>query len=195
MSFLESVQHGIEKASQQAARFAKIQHLHQVINDLTFKSGKESQDLLQSVLALFQSGKLTQSELLPACQQILTYQQQIAEVREAIARIQAEAQEHAQQQDAPPPMPPPPAAAYPPYPGVPTPPPPGYPLYAVPAGNMPPPGYPAYPPPGYPPYAYPPGPGVPVPVPPAVPVAPVAPAPAADPPAPAGSAASPPTGS
>ncbi len=34
MSFLESVQHGIEKASQEAARLAKIQHLHSVANDL-----------------------------------------------------------------------------------------------------------------------------------------------------------------
>ncbi len=184
MSFLESVQHGIEKASQQAARFAKIQHLHQVINDLTFRSSKESQDLVTTVMGLFRDGKLTQSELLPICQQITTYQQQIAEVQEEIKKIQAEAQEHAQQQEAPPSLA---ASAYPPYAGVPTPP-PGYPPYAAPAGSTPPPaGYAPYPPPaGYPPYpyAYPPSPGAPapgVPTPPAGNVSPPA-APAANPP-------------
>lgn len=168
MSFLESVQHGIEKASQQAGRFAKIQHLHQVINDLTFKSSKESQDLVMAVMSLFQSGKLTQSELLPLCQQITTYQQQIAEVRAEITKIQAEAQEHAQQQGGPPappfPAAPAPPAYPPPYAGVPTP--PGYPPYAVPPGGTPPPGYVPYPPPpGYPPYAYPQAPGAPAPAP------------------------------
>src|SRR5579883_996434 len=144
MSFLESVQHGIEKASQQASRFAKIQHLHQVLNDLSFKADKESRDLVTAAMELFQGGKLTQSELLPMCQQIATYQQQIAEVQEEIKKIQAEAPQA--------PVPPPVAPAYPPYPGVPTPPPPGYPPYAVPAGaTPPPPGYAPYPPPGYPP--------------------------------------------
>jgi uncharacterized small protein (DUF1192 family) len=161
MSFLESVQHGIEKASQEAARLAKIQHLHSVANDLTAKSNQESQDLIAKAMELFQGGHLTQSELLPLCQQIVTYQQQIAEVQAEIQKIQAEAQAQAQQQAAAP------ALAYPPYPGVPTPP-PGYPAYGAPGAPMPPPpGYPPYPapPPGYPPYpyAYAPYPGAPAP--------------------------------
>lgn len=99
MSFLESVQHGLEKASQEAARIAKIQHLHGVANDLAVKMNQESYDIINKVMELFQSGHLTQSELLPLCQQITTYQQQIAEVQAEIQKIQAEA--HPQTSSAP----------------------------------------------------------------------------------------------
>ncbi|MEO7019507.1 MAG: hypothetical protein ABI234_05095 [Ktedonobacteraceae bacterium] len=99
MSFLESVQHGIEKASQEAARLAKIQHLHGIVNDLSNKINQDSQDMLTKAMELFQGGHLTQSELLPICQQIVTYQQQIAEVHAEIQKIQEEA--HAQGEAAP----------------------------------------------------------------------------------------------
>ncbi|MGH2510101.1 MAG: hypothetical protein ACRDHZ_22200 [Ktedonobacteraceae bacterium] len=91
MSFLESVQHGIEKASQEAARLAKIQHLHSIINDLTNKTNQDNKDMLAKVMELFQGGHLTQDELLPFCQQITTYQQQIAEVQAEIQKIHDEA--------------------------------------------------------------------------------------------------------
>lgn len=94
MSFLESVQHGIEKASQEAARLAKIQHLHGIVNDLTNKTNQNSQDIIAKAMELFQDGHLTQNELQPFCQQITTYQQQIAEVQAEIQKIHEEA--HAQ---------------------------------------------------------------------------------------------------
>jgi hypothetical protein len=148
MSFLESVQHGIERASEEAARLAKIQHLHSVANDLNAKSNQENHELVAKAMELFQGGKLAQTELASFCQQITTYQQQIAEVQEEIKKIQAEGQQPAAAPQVP-------AAGYPPYPA----PPPGYPAYAAPGAPMaPPPGYPPYP---YP-YAYPPAPGAPV---------------------------------
>jgi hypothetical protein len=170
MSFLESVQHGIEKASQEASRLAKIQHLHNVITDLSMKSTQQSYELAAQAMELFHSGKLTQSELTPLCQQIATYQQQIAEVQDEIKRLQAEAhQPHAEQ---------------PSMPDTATPPPPGYPPYPTPPSSYPPYPYPAStaatPLPPYPaphPYAYPPYPGVPEP-------APAAPVEATPPPAP-----------
>jgi hypothetical protein len=152
MSFLESVQHGIERASEEAARLAKIQHLHSVANDLNAKSNQENHELVAKAMELFQGGKLAQTELASFCQQITTYQQQIAEVQEEIKKIQAEGQQPAAAPQVP-------AAGYPPYPA-------------------PPPGYPPYP---YP-YAYPPAPGAPValaapvPVPADVTAAPAAPA-------------------
>lgn len=91
MSFLESVQHGIEKASQEAARLAKIQHLHSIINDLTKKIDQDNQEILAKVMELFQGEHLTQSELVPFCQQITTYQQQITEVQAEIQKIHDEA--------------------------------------------------------------------------------------------------------
>lgn len=98
MSFLESVQHGIERASREAARLAKIEHLHSIAHDLTSKMNQESQNLLNKALELFQGGHLKQNELQPFCQEITTYQQQIAEVHAEIQKIQEEA--HAQE-DAP----------------------------------------------------------------------------------------------
>jgi hypothetical protein len=170
MSFLESVQHGIEKASQEASRLAKVQHLRNVEGDLNNKSSVESQALVAKAMELFQGGHLTQSELQPLCQQIATYHQQIAEVQAEIQKLQAEAQQQAAQAPAPAPVTAPPPG-YPPYPGVPMPP-PGYPAYGA---STPPPGYPPYPgaptpPPGYPPYPY---------AYPGYPAAPVSPAPAA----------------
>jgi DNA repair ATPase RecN len=91
MSFLESVQHGIEKASQEAARLAKIQHLHGIVNDLTNKTNQDNQNMIAKAMELFQGGHLTQAELLPFCQQIVTYQQQIAEVQAEIQKIHEEA--------------------------------------------------------------------------------------------------------
>lgn len=140
MSFLESVQHGIEKASQEASRLAKIQHLHNVTTDLSMKSTQQNYELVAQVMGLFHSGKLTQSELVPLCQQIATYQQQIAEVQEEIKKLQAEAHQHQAEQ--------------PSLPDSTTPPPPGYPPYPAPPS-----GYPPYP------YAYPPYPGIPAPAP------------------------------
>ncbi len=90
MGFLDSVQHGIEKASQEAARLAKIQHLHSIITDLTYKSNHESQSLVGKALELFQGQQLTQAELTPFAQQIVAYSQQIAEVQAEIQKVEAE---------------------------------------------------------------------------------------------------------
>src|SRR5438105_3722613 len=70
MSFLESVQHGIEKAAQEAARLAKIQHLHSVIHDLQAQSDKQCEDLVTEAIQLSQASKLDQKELQPFSQQI-----------------------------------------------------------------------------------------------------------------------------
>lgn len=164
MSFLESIQHGLEKASQEAARITKIQHLHNVSNDLNFKASQEGQRLIAKTMELYSNGSLGQGELTAICQQIATYQQQINEVYEELQRLQ-KPDENAEQP--PSPIAPPPTA-YPPYPAPPT----GYPAYAAPAPTsyppyptqqmnypaqpMPQPGYPAYPgtsaAPGYPAY-------------------------------------------
>jgi len=154
MSFLESIQHGLEKASQEASRITKIQHLHNVVTDLTFKASQEGQTLIAKAMEMYHQGILAQGELVAICQQIATYQQQLSEVHEELQRLQ---------NDAPPepqiPQPPQPAQAY--APGVV---PPGYPPYSAPQAGYPypapPAGYPyPAPPAGYP--AYPVAPGYP----------------------------------
>jgi hypothetical protein len=158
VSFLESIQHGLEKASQEATRIAKIQHLHNVANDLTFKASQQGQSLVGKAMEMYHQGILAQGELTAICQQIASYEQQITEVQTELQKLQSAADESAQQA-APTP------AAYPGYPQAaptqayaPGTVPPGYPAYP-----MPPVGYPAqaaYP--GYPPAGYPAYPGAPV---------------------------------
>lgn len=128
MSFLESIQHGLEKASQEAARITKIQHLHNVTTDLTFKTSQEGQRLIAQAMELYRSGHLAQGELVAVCQQIATYQQQINEVHEELQRLQ-KPEENAEPQAVP--LAPPPTG----YPAQ-------YPAYAAPVAPT---GYPAYP--------------------------------------------------
>ncbi len=149
MSFLESIQHGLEKASQEASRITKIQHLHNVVNDLNFKAAQEGQALVAKAMEMYHQGILAQGELTAICQQIATYQQHLNEVHEELQRLQNDAPA----EDAQPPLPPSPYPAAPaPQAGYPYPAPPaGYPPY--PAAPAPQPGYPyPTPPAGYPPY-------------------------------------------
>src|SRR5579885_2089203 len=140
MSFLESIQHGLEKASQQAARLTKIQHLHNVANDLNFKASQQGQNLVAKAMEMYHNGILAQGELTSICKQIADYQQQLNEVQEELQRLQSDEEE---QEIPAPPAPAPGYAAYPPtapgqvYAGTV---PPGYPAYPTPPA-----GYPAYP--------------------------------------------------
>lgn len=111
MSFLESIQHGLEKASQEASRITKIQHFHNVINDLTFKASQQGQALIAQAMDMYHDGRLGQGELVVICQQIATYEQQINEIQGEIQRLQQH--EDSAQQAPIPPVPPP---AYPAYP-------------------------------------------------------------------------------
>ena len=161
MSFLESIQHGLEKATQEASRIAKIQHLHNVTTDLNFKSSQQGQNLVSKAMEMYHQGILAQGELTAICKQIDDYQQQMAEVQAELQKLQSPDDDASQQ--AAPPIPQVPGA-YPAYPqAVPGTVPPGYPAYPAPPA-----GYPAYPAqaayPGYPPIpaGYPAYPGVPV---------------------------------
>ncbi len=159
MSFLESIQHGLEKASQEASRITKIQHLHNVATDLNFKASQEGQALLAKAMEMYHQGILAQGELTSICQQIATYQQQINEVHEELQRLQSDAADAGQQI----PQPPQPPQAY--APGTV---PPGYPAYPAPPPQV---GYPYPAPAGYP--AYPAAPASPSGEPPTRPGAPV----------------------
>lgn len=160
MSFLESIQHGLEKASQEASRITRVQHLHNATTDLNFKAAQEGQTLIAKAMEMYHQGILAQGELTAICQQIATYQQQINEVNEELQRLQSDSPEAEPQI----PQPPQPAQAYapgtvppgyPPYPAPPA----GYPPYPAPVPQA---GYPyPAPPAGYPPYPAPVQPGYP----------------------------------
>src|SRR5712692_1604475 len=164
MSILESVQHGLEKVSQEASYLAKIQHLHAVINDLTFKCGMDHQALANKAMELYAGGHLSQNELLPLCQELANFQQQIEQVKAELKQLQENPPtSHAEQPAGPGPLSP----TYPAYPGAPVPPAGYFPYPGTPGAPLPPgyAGYTATPgapvPPGYA-AAYPGAPGVPV---------------------------------
>ena len=179
MGILESVQHGLEKVSQEASYLAKIQHLHAVINDLTYRCGMDHQAVANKAMELYAGGHLTQNELLPLCQELANFQQQIEQVKAELKQLQENPPaSNMQEPGAPGPLPPgyqaypgtpvPPAGyfAYPGTPGAPLP--PGYAGYAAAPGAPVPPGYAAAYPgtPGATVYAaYPGTPGAPVPPP------------------------------
>lgn len=161
MSFLESIQHGLEKASQQAARITKIQHLRSAANDLNFKASQQGQNLVAKAMEMYHNGILAQGELTAICKQISDYQQQCHEVQEELQRLQSDEDEQ-QEIPAPPPL----APGYQAYAQAV---PPGYPAYPAPPAGYPTPApvAPGYPPPaGYAPYppqvGYPAAPGQPV---------------------------------
>nr|BBH92736.1 hypothetical protein KTA_09350 [Thermogemmatispora argillosa] len=93
MSILESIQHGLEKAAQQAARLARIQHLQLVLNDLSYKASVEHRTLSNKVMELYFNGQLAQSELLPLCQNLATLEQHIKEIQQELDRLHGEGQE------------------------------------------------------------------------------------------------------
>lgn len=129
MSFLESIQHGLEKASKEAARITKIHHLQNVANDLSFKSAQEGQNLIARALEMHRNGQLP-PELAAICQQIITYQQQINEVQAEIQKL------HEEQEEQPVPPAPPTPGGYTAYPSAPP---------AAPAPGYTPQPYPPYP--------------------------------------------------
>src|SRR5713226_168998 len=120
MSILESVQHGLEKVSLEASYLAKIQHLHAVINDLTFRCGMDHQALANKAMELYAAGHLTQNELLPLCQELANFQQQIEQVKAELKQLQENPPtSYTHQPGGPGPVPPGYAAAYPGAPSVP----------------------------------------------------------------------------
>ncbi|WP_376797044.1 hypothetical protein [Thermogemmatispora sp.] len=126
MSILESIQHGLEKAAQQAARLARIQHLQLILNDLSYKASQEHRTLSDKVMELYFNGQLSQSELLPLCQNLATLEQHIKELQQELDRLHGEGQEEGQlpvADSGPLPMSPsggtaPSPAAYPSYPSA-----------------------------------------------------------------------------
>src|SRR5438270_9496749 len=77
MPLWDSVQRSLEKASQEAARIAKTQRLRSIVDGLTRQISTQNNNLLNKTMDLFNAGQLTQSELLPFCQEITNLQQQL----------------------------------------------------------------------------------------------------------------------
>ena len=89
MPLWDSVQRSLEKASQEAARMAKTQRLRYTIDGLSRQISTQSNNIVNKTMDLFSAGELTQSELLPSCQEITNLQQQLNQAQNELKQIQA----------------------------------------------------------------------------------------------------------
>jgi len=88
MPLWDSVQRGLEKASQEAARIAKTQRLRATIDGLTRQINLQNNTLIDKAMELFTTGQLFQSELLPICQELANLKQQLNDAQIELKLIQ-----------------------------------------------------------------------------------------------------------
>ena len=90
MNIWDSVQRGLEKATQEATRIARTQRLRSTIDSLTRQMHTQEEDLLARTMEVFAAGQLIQGELLPICQELTRLQQQLEQNRQELAQLQSQ---------------------------------------------------------------------------------------------------------
>ncbi|HLZ61845.1 MAG TPA: zinc ribbon domain-containing protein [Ktedonosporobacter sp.] len=129
MNIWDSVHRGLEKASHEASRIARTQRLRSTIDGLTRQINTQQGSVLTRIMELFSTGRLTQNELIPLCQELANLQQQLAQAQHELKQLQAQTPAPAAQNvPATPPSDPYPVGGEI-APTVYAPPPPGYPAY------------------------------------------------------------------
>lgn len=88
MPLWDSVQRSLEKASQEAARIAKTQRLRSTIDGLSRQVNTQQTTIFTRTMDLFIAGQLTQSELLPLCQEMVQLQQQLNQAQFELKQLQ-----------------------------------------------------------------------------------------------------------
>ena len=91
MPLWDSVQRSLEKASQEAARIARTQRLRSIIDGLSRQINTQNNAIVNKAMDLFVSGQLTQSELLPLCQEMMNLHQQLNQAQNELKQLQAQA--------------------------------------------------------------------------------------------------------
>lgn len=92
MNIWDSVQRGLEKATLEATRRARTLRLRSTIDNLTQQIHTQEDDLLVKTMEIFSAGQLTQSELLPLCQELLHLQQQLDQAQHELNMVQSQNQ-------------------------------------------------------------------------------------------------------
>ncbi len=87
MNIWDSVQRGLEKATHEAARIAKVQRLRTTLEGLSKQIDTQQGTIIETAMELFKNGQLTQSELLVLCQALQTSQQQFAQAQSELKLI------------------------------------------------------------------------------------------------------------
>ena len=89
MNLWDSVHRGLEKASQEAARLARTQRLRANMDGITRQVNILHNNLIGRTMELYTEGQLTQSELLPICQELANLQQQMQQIQNELRQLQA----------------------------------------------------------------------------------------------------------
>ncbi len=90
MNIWDSVQRGLEKATQEAARIAKAQRLRATLESVTKQIEAQQGAIVVKAMELFKSGQLTQNELLILCQELNSAQQQFVQAQSELKQIQGQ---------------------------------------------------------------------------------------------------------
>ncbi|HTK10500.1 MAG TPA: hypothetical protein VL485_25230 [Ktedonobacteraceae bacterium] len=90
MNIWDSVHRGLEKASHEAARIAKSQKLRSQIDGLARQIGTQRTALINRTMDLYTSNQLTQSQLLPVCNELASLQQQLEQAQNELKQIQSQ---------------------------------------------------------------------------------------------------------
>lgn len=83
----ESVQRGLEKASQEAARIGRIQRLRSTVDSLSRQLNTQNNLLITRAMEVFAAGQMTQSELRPICQDLAILRQQLDQAQHELKSL------------------------------------------------------------------------------------------------------------
>lgn len=89
MPIWDSVQRGLEKASQEAARMARTQRLRSTMDNAARQMNTLSSSIVNKTMELFIAGQITHPELLPLCQELENLRQQFEQMQNEMRQIQA----------------------------------------------------------------------------------------------------------
>jgi hypothetical protein len=92
MNIWDSAQRGFEKASQAAARLARMQRLRSAIDNLSRSMLTQNEKILNTVMDLHIAGKLRQEELIPLCKELVHLQKQVEQAQAEIWQLQHQGQ-------------------------------------------------------------------------------------------------------
>lgn len=89
MPIWDSVQRGLEKASQEAARLARTQRLRSTMDNTARQMNTLNSNIVNKTMDLFISGQITHPELLSLCQELEHLRQQFEQMQGEMQQIQA----------------------------------------------------------------------------------------------------------
>jgi hypothetical protein len=88
MNIWDSVHRGLEKASQEAARIARIQRLRSTVDTLNRQIYDQQGLLIAKAMETFREGRMVQGELIPICQELANFQQQLEQAQNELKQPQ-----------------------------------------------------------------------------------------------------------